>query len=57
MSTFFVPGIPARSVHPGVFEELQNDGEGQEVFYFTWRPQKKIEILIFLKRYIFHINH
>ena len=24
-----------------------------EVFYFTWRPQKKIEILIFLKRYIF----
>ena len=30
MSTFFVPGIPARSGHPGVFEELQNDGEGQE---------------------------
>ena len=28
-----------------------------EVFYFTWRPQKKIEILIFLKRYIFsYIN-
>ena len=24
-----------------------------EAFYFTWRPHKKNEILIFLKRYIF----
>ena len=31
MSTFFMPGIPSRSGHPGVLEELQTDSEGEEV--------------------------